>query len=41
MKLKQMIKKRFLESAIYDGKTFWDAEKELAWLDEGEPIQSS
>ena len=34
----ELIKKQFLESAIYDGKPFWDAEKELAWLDEGTPI---
>lgn len=36
----ELIKKRFLESAIYDGKSFWNVEKEIAWLDESEPIQS-
>ena len=29
------IRKQFLESPIYEGKTFWDVEHEIAWLDEG------
>ncbi len=36
----EKIKKRFLESAIYDGKSFWNVEKEIAWLDESDPIKS-
>lgn len=32
------IKKQFLESPVYDGKTFWQVEKEIAWLDEGAPV---
>lgn len=34
-----LIKKQFLESPIYDGKTFWDIEKELIWLDESYPLK--
>ena len=34
----ELIKKRFLEATIFDGKTFWQVESELAWLDEAEPI---
>jgi hypothetical protein len=30
----ELIKKQFLESPVYDGKTFREIEKELAWLDE-------
>jgi hypothetical protein len=30
----ELIKKQFLESPVYDGKTFREVEKELAWLDE-------
>lgn len=32
------IKKQFLEAPIYEGKSFWIVEKELAWLDESNPI---
>jgi len=32
------IKRTFLEASLFNGKTFWQVEKELAWLDEGEPI---
>lgn len=32
------IKKQFLESPVFDGKTFWQIEKEVAWLDESNPI---
>lgn len=34
-----LIKKEFLETAIYDGKTFWEAEKKLCWVEESNPIQ--
>ena len=34
----ELIKKRFLEAPIFDGKSFWEVEKELAWLDDGGPI---
>lgn len=33
-----LIKKHFLCSKIFDGKTFWDVEKSLVWVDEGAPI---
>ncbi len=33
-----VIKKSFLEAPIFDGKTFWQVENEIAWLDEGKPI---
>ena len=33
-----VLKKRFLQSAIFNGKSFWKIEKNLAWVDEGEPI---
>lgn len=33
-----MIKRRFLETPVFDNKTFWEAEKNIAWLDEGQPI---
>ena len=32
------IKQRFLEAPVFEGKTFWQVEKEIAWLDEGQPI---
>ena len=32
------VKKRFLQAKIFDGKTFWEAESELAWLEESEPV---
>lgn len=32
------IKQRFLEAPVFDGKTFWQVEKDIAWLDEGQPI---
>ena len=28
------VKERFLKAKIFNGKSFWDVEKELAWLDE-------
>ncbi len=33
-----LIKKRFLEAKIFDDKSFWEVEQELAWLDESTPI---
>ena len=33
-----ILKKKFLEAPIFDGKSFWDVEKEIAWLDEGKAI---
>lgn len=33
-----VIKKMFLEAPIFDGKSFWQVEKQIAWLDESEPI---
>ncbi|MCR5593324.1 MAG: hypothetical protein K6F79_06220 [Saccharofermentans sp.] len=33
-----IIKKNFLCSNIFDGKTFWEVEQELVWVDEGSPI---
>lgn len=33
-----VLKKKFIEAPIFDGKSFWQVEKEIAWLDEGEPI---
>ena len=35
----ELIKKRFLEAKIFDGKSFWEVEQEIAWLDDGGPIQ--
>ena len=32
------IKQRFLESPVFEGKTFWQVEKDIAWLDESNPI---
>jgi hypothetical protein len=34
-----LIKKRFLEARIFDGKSFWEVESEIAWLDESTPIK--
>lgn len=33
-----IIKKDFLCSNIFDGKSFWDVEKSLVWVDEGASI---
>lgn len=32
------LKKEFLQAPIFDGKTFWQAENQIAWLEEGTPI---
>lgn len=29
------IKQRFLEAPVFDGKTFWQVEKSIAWIDDG------
>ena len=29
------IKRRFLEAKIFNNKSFWEVEKEIAWLDDG------
>ena len=33
-----LIKKQFLEAPIFDGKSFWQVEKQIAWLEESTPI---
>lgn len=35
------IKQKFLQSPVFDGKAFWQVEKEIAWLDEDTPIYKS
>jgi len=35
-----LLKKQFLESTPFEGKTFWQVEKDIAWLDESSPIHS-
>jgi len=37
----ELIKKRFLEACIFDGKSFWEIEKELAWLEESTPVSKN
>ncbi len=32
------MKQRFLEAPVFEGKTFWQVEKDIAWLDESCPI---
>ena len=34
----EIIKKDFLEANIFDGKSFWEIETKLAWLDDGGDI---
>lgn len=34
-----LIKKQFLEFPAFEGKTFWQVEKQLAWLEESTPIK--
>ncbi len=31
-------KKQFLEAPIFDGKNFWQVERKIAWLEEGNPV---
>lgn len=33
-----VLKRKFLEAPIFEGKTFWQIEQDVAWLDEGDPI---
>ena len=33
------IKQQFLTAPVFDGKTFWQVEKDLVWVEEGSPIQ--
>lgn len=35
----ELIKKRFLEAPIFEGKTFWQVESDIAWLEESNPIK--
>lgn len=35
----ELIKKDFFKSKIFDGKSFWDVEGKLAWLDEGSALK--
>ena len=35
----ELIKKHFLEADLFDGKSFWRVESEIAWLDEAEPVK--
>ncbi|MBQ4186640.1 MAG: hypothetical protein II642_02025 [Firmicutes bacterium] len=32
------IKLAFLSAPLFEGKTFWDVENKLAWLEEGKPL---
>lgn len=34
----EMLKKEFLATPIFAGKSFWQVEAELIWVDEGEPL---
>ena len=34
----ELIKKHFLEAKIFDDKSFWEVESEIAWLEESTPI---
>ena len=34
-----ILKRRFLEAPVFDGKTFWEIEDNLIWADEDEPIE--
>ncbi len=33
-----LIKKRFLQAKIFDEKSFWEVESEIAWLDDAGPV---
>ena len=33
------LKQKFLEAPVFEGKTFWQVEKDIAWLDESSPTQ--
>lgn len=32
---KDLVKKHFIEAKIFDGKSFWEVEKELSWVEDG------
>ena len=32
------IKKQFLKAPIFDGKSFWEVEKDVVWLEDGGPV---
>lgn len=34
------LKKKFFESEVFDGKTFWKAQDKIIWTEPGEPIKS-
>lgn len=34
------IKRQFLEAPIFDGKTFWQVERDIAWVDDGGAINN-
>lgn len=34
-----LLKKHFLQQPIFDGKSFWEVESELIWVEEGAPIK--
>ncbi len=34
-----LLKKQLLEASIFNGKTFWQVEREVAWLEDGGIIQ--
>lgn len=35
------IKQKFLEAPVFENKSFWQVEKDIAWLDESNPITRS
>jgi len=35
------IKRAFLQAPLFNGESFWQIEKDIAWLDEGAPTQLS
>lgn len=34
----ELLKKRFLQAPVFAGKSFWQVEKKLIWVEPGEPI---
>lgn len=34
-----LLKKRFLQAPIFNGKSFWQVEEDIIWVDPGEPIR--
>ena len=35
------LREKFLKAKIWDGKSFWEVEKDLAWLDDGNEYERS